>query len=213
MSGMFDYFWAPDEGVAVQDIRELVPFVIEKVPGVDPNEVRRALAAAVNSFLKDTGIWRREGLPCRVTEGEVRVATGGCARVLSVETIYDPDGVAIYRSTDSYRFPHGEPARDDASGAFVLPVTGAEEGDEYTADVTITVKLGSEMCPIWVLDRYGEALADKAAHELMAKGQPAQSTYLAAYLREVQEVIGRKAMGGSSRSSAGSALSPALERI
>jgi hypothetical protein len=42
MAGALDYFWAPDEGVDVGDIRELVPFVVERSPGSDPNEVRRA---------------------------------------------------------------------------------------------------------------------------------------------------------------------------
>lgn len=211
--GMFDYFWAPDEGVDVGDIRELVPFVVEKAPGADPNEIRRALAAAVNCFLKDTGVWRKEGAGAYASEDEVRVGSGGCARVISVEAVYDADGVAVYRASDPYARPFAEPVRDDGSGVFVLPMPGAAEGDVYTADICVTVRLGSELCPVWVMERYGEAIAFKAAHELLAKGQFAQTTYIAAYRAAVQGVIARKAMGGSSRSASGSAVSTAMERI
>lgn len=213
MAGMFDYFWAPDEGVDVSDIRELVPFVLDKARGADPVDVRRALAAAVNCFLSDTGVWRREGAAAYATEGEVRVGSGGCSRILSVETVYDPSGVAIYRASAGYTSPYMISVSDDGSGVFVLRVPGAEAGDEYTADISVTVRLGSELCPVWVMERYGEAIAAKAAHELVAKGQYAQTTYMSVYRAAVQNVIGRKAMGGSSRSSLGSAVSPALERI
>lgn len=215
MSGTFDYFWAPDEGVDVDDIRALVPFVVEKAPSTDPNEVRRALASAVNSFLTDSGCWRKEGAPAYAMAGEVKVSSGGCARIVSVESITRvSDDTVVFSTTDAYRSPSRRPVRDDGQGGFVLTEPNAKVGDQYTSDLTLTVRLGSELCPVWVMERWGEAIACKAAHDLIAKGQPGSSTYLSAYTSAVQSVIARRAMGGSSRSSGpGSALSGTIERI
>jgi hypothetical protein len=215
MPSAFDYFWAPDEGVDVDDIRELIPFVVERAPNSDPNEVRRALASAVNCFLSETGVWRRESLPCAATEDEVRVSSGGCSRIISVESITrTADETVVFNANDQYRTPMFGTVRDDGSGMFVLDAPGAVAGDEYTADVVLTVRLGSELCPTWVMERWGEAIASKAAHELIAKGQPGITNHLNTYRAGVQGVIGRKAMGGSSRSSGpGSAISSNVERI
>lgn len=215
MSSAFDYFWAPDEGVDVEDIRELVPFVVERAPNADPAEVRRALASAVNCFLTDTGVWRREAVPAAASTDEVRVCSGGCSRIIAVESVTrTSNDTVIFSANDQYRLPMGGTVRDDGSGMFVLDAPGAVEGDEYTADVVLTVRLGSELCPRWVMERWGEAIASKAAHELIAKGQPGTTTHINTYRAAVQSVIARKAMGGSSRSSgSGSAISPNVERI
>lgn len=217
MAGAYDFFWAPDEGVDVADIRELVPFVIERAPGSDPNEVRRALASAVNCFLSETGVWRRESVPAQAVTDEVRIGSGGCARVIAVESVTctedDLENV-VYTANDPYRNPMATGVRDDGSGVFVLDAPGAVSGDSYEADVVLTVKLGSELCPVWVMERWGEAIASKAAHELISKGQPGVSTHLNVYRAAVQSLIARKAMGGSSRSSGGgSAISSLVERI
>lgn len=215
MSSAFDYFWAPDEGVDVEDIRDLVPFVVERAPNSDPVEVRRALASAVNCFLSETGVWRKEGVPAAATAGEVRVGSGGCSRVLAVESVTrTSDSALIFSSKDQYRMPVGEYVRDDGSGLFVLTAPNAVAGEAYTADVVLTVRLGSELCPRWVMERWGEAIASKAAHDLVAKEQPVLSSHLNVYRAAVQGVIARKAMGGSSRSSGpGSAISSTVERI
>jgi len=214
MAGALDYFWAPDEGVDVGDIRELVPFVVERSPGSDPNEVRRALASAVNCFLTDTGVWRREDVPAIAATDEVRIGSGGCARIVSVESVTrTEDDAVIYRASDPYTAPMGGTVRDDGSGVFVLSAPGAVSADEYTADLVLTVRLGSELCPVWVMERWGEAIACKAAHDLIAKGQRGVTNYLNVYRAAVQTLIARKAMGGSTRSSSGSALSSTVERI
>lgn len=215
MPSAFDYFWAPDEGVDVEDIRELVPFVVERVPNADPTEVRRALASAVHCFLTDTGIWRREGTPAFALENEVYIGSGGCARVLAVESVTRvADGAVVYKARDQFQMPMGGTIRDDGSGMFVLSTFGAVQGDEYTADLVLTVRLGSELCPRWVIERWGEAIASKAAHDLIAKGQQGITVHLNIYRAAVQSIVARKAMGGSSRSSGcGSALSPLVERI
>lgn len=215
MPSAFDYFWAPDEGVDVEDIRELVPFVVERVPNADPTEVRRALASAVNCFLSDTGVWRREGIPAVALEDEVAIGTGGCGRVLAVESVTRvEDDAVIFKARDQFQMPMGGTVRDDGAGLFILSTYGAVAGDEYTADVVLTVRLGSELCPVWVMERWGEAIASKAAHELIAKGQPGVTAHLNVYRAAVQSIVARKAMGGSSRSSGcGSAISPIVERI
>lgn len=215
MASAFDFFWAPDEGVDVSDIRELVPFVVERAPGYDANEVRRALASAVHCFLSDSGVWRKEGVPAVATADEVRVGSGGCARVIAVESVKRAsDGVTVFRVGDPYANPLGSQVRDDGSGLFVLSVPGAVAGDAYTADLSLTVRLGSEMCPVWVMERYGEAIASKAAHELLSKGQQGVTTHLAYYRAAIQGIVARKSMGGSSRSSGcGSAISSLVERI
>lgn len=215
MASAFDFFWAPDEGVDVSDIRELVPFVVERAPGADANEIRRALASAVNCFLSETGIWRREGSPAVATADEVQIGSGGCSRTIAVESVMRmSDEAIIFRADDSYTAPSYPRVRDNGSGVFVLDAPGAVDGDEYEADLVLTVRLGSELCPVWVMERWGEAIAAKAAHELIAKGQQGVSTHLAFYRAAVQSVIARKAMGGSSRSSGcGSAISSQVERI
>lgn len=215
MPSAFDYFWAPDEGVDVEDIRELLPFVVERAPNQDPNEVRRALASAVNCFLTETGVWRKEGIPAAATEDEVRVGSGGCSRIFAVESVTrTSDDTVVFKANDQYQKPWAGNVRDDGSGLFVLDAPGAVAGDEYTADVVLTVRIGSELCPRWVMERWGEAIASKAAHELIAKGQQGVTTHLNVYRAAVQGVIARKAMGGSSRSSGpGSAISSTLERI
>ena len=214
MAGMFDYFWAPDEGVDVEDIRELVPFVVEKAPSADPNEVRRALAQAVNRFLRDTGVWRREGAPAYASADEVRVGSGGCARVISVErVIRDSDDAVVFEAADPFRYQGQKFLRDDGSGVFTLTLSGAATGDVYTADLVLTTKLGSELCPSWVMQQYGEAIASKAAHEILMRGQIGVTAHIMEYRAAVQEIIGRRAMGGSAKASAGNALSASLERI
>lgn len=215
MSSAFDYFWAPDEGVDVEDIRELIPFVVERAPNTDPNEVRRALASAVNCFLSETGVWRRENVPAAASTDEVRVGSAGCARIISVESVTrTEDDTMIFSANDQYMSPMNGLVRDDGSGLFVVSDPGAVEGDEYTANVVLTVRLGSELCPRWVMERWGEAIASKAAHEILSKGQPGLSSHITTYRAAVQGVIARKAMGGSSRSSgAGSAISSIVERI
>lgn len=215
MSSAFDFFWSPDEGVDVEDIRELVPFVVERAPGSEPAEVRRALASAVNCFLSDTGVWRREALPAAATEDEVRVSSGGCSRIISVESVTRvADDTIVFKANDQYQQPWAGNVRDDGSGMFVLDTPGAVAGDEYTANVVLTVRLGSELCPLWVMERYGEAIASKAVHELISKGQPGLTTHINIYRAAIQGVIARKAMGGSSRSSGpGSAISSIVERI
>lgn len=215
MSSAFDYFWSPDEGVDVEDIRDLVPFVVERAPNSDPAEVRRALASSVNCFLSETGVWRREGVPCVAREDEVCVGSGGCARILSVESVTrTSDGTVIFNASDQYQSPMNGLVRDDGSGVYVVSDPNAAEGDAYTANVVLTVRLGSELCPRWVMERWGEAIASKAAHELLTKGAPGQSVHLFTYRSAVQSVVARKAMGGSSRSSgAGSAISSLVERI
>lgn len=215
MASAFDFFWAPDEGVDVEDIRELVPFVVERTQNADPIEIRRALASAVNCFLTETGVWRREDIPAVALEDEVAIGTGGCGRIIAVESVTRvADGAVVFQARDQYQTPMGGTVRDDGSGLFILSTYGAVTGDEYTADVVLTVRLGSELCPRWVMERWGEAIACKAAHELIAKGQAGQTLHLNTYRAAVQSVIARKAMGGSSRSSGcGSALSPIVERI
>jgi len=215
MPSAFDFFWAPDEGVDVEDIRDLVPFVVERAPNSDPNEVRRALASAVNCFLSESGVWRKEAIPCAAIEDEVRVGSGGCSRIVSVESVTRvSDDTLVFHANDQYRSPLYGTVRDDGSGLFVLDAPGAVEGDEYTADVVLTVRLGSELSPRWVIERWGEAIASKAAHELIAKGQPGVTVHLNTYRAAVQGIIARKAMGGSSRSSGpGSAISSNVERI
>lgn len=215
MPSAFDYFWSPDEGVDVEDIRDLVPFVVERVPGADPVEVRRALASSVNCFLTDTGIWHREDVPAVASADEVRVGSGGCARVVSVESVKRvSDNTVVFEARDQYTMPMGAKVRDDGSGLFVLSVPGAIAGDSYTANLVLTVRLGSELCPRWVMEHWGEAIASKAAHDLIAKGQLGVSTHLNIYRSAVQGILARKAMGGSSRSSGcGSALSSSVERI
>ena len=213
--GTFAYFWAPDEGVDVEDIRALVPYVVESAPGTDPNEVRRALAAAVHRFLADTGCWRKEGVPAVAGTGEVRVGSGGCSRILAVESITRvADEVVVYDAVSQYTMPTSRLVRDDGSGMYVLTEPNAAEGDEYTANLVLSVRLGSELCPRWVIERWGEAIASKATHELVTKGQLAPSSHLALYREAVQSIIARRAMGGSARSSGpGSALSNSVERI
>lgn len=215
MPSAFDYFWSPDEGVDVEDILALIPFVVERTPNADPNEVRRALASAVNCFLSETGVWRKEAIPAAATEDEVRVGSGGCARIIAVESVTrTSDDTVVFHANDQYRMPLNGGVRDDGSGLFVLDAPGAVAGDEYTADVVLTVRLGSELCPRWVMERWGEAIASKAAHDLIAKGQQGITSHLNTYRAAVQGVIARKAMGGSSRSSgAGSAISSNVERI
>lgn len=215
MSSAFDYFWAPDEGVDVEDIRELVPFVVERAPNSDPAEVRRALASSVHCFLSETGVWRKEDVPAAATTDEVRVGSAGCARIIAVESVTrTADDTVIFSASDQYHSPMNALVRDDGSGLFVVSDPGAAEGDEYTANVVLTVRLGSELCPRWVMERWGEAIASKAAHDLISKGQPGVSVHLNVYRTAVQGVIARKAMGGSSRSSgAGSAISSLVERI
>jgi hypothetical protein len=215
MPSAFDYFWAPDEGVDVEDIRDLIPFVVERAPNSDPNEVRRALASAVNCFLSETGVWRREAIPCAATTDEVRVGSGGCSRILAVESITRTlDDTVVFSSSYQSTQPMYGNVRDDGSGLYVLDAPGAVAGDAYTADVVLTVRLGSELCPRWVIERHGEAIASKAAHDLIAKGQPGVTAHINTYRAAVQSVIARKAMGGSSRSSgSGSAISSNVERI
>jgi len=215
MPSAFDYFWSPDEGVDVEDIRDLIPFVVERVPNTDPNEIRRALASAVNCFLSETGVWRREAIPAAANTDEVRVGSGGCSRILAVESVTRTlDDTVIFSASDQYRMPLNGGVRDDGSGLFVLDAPGAVAGDAYTANVVLTVRLGSELCPVWVMERWGEAIASKAAHELIAKGQPGVTSHINTYRAAVQSVIARKAMGGSSRSSgSGSAISSIMERI
>jgi hypothetical protein len=215
MPSAFDYFWAPDEGVDVEDIRDLIPFVVEKIPNSDPTEVRRALASAVNCFLSDTGVWRRENIPAAANTDEVRVGSGGCSRILAVESVTRTlDDALVFSANNQYQTPMGATVRDDGSGLFVLDAPGAVAGDAYTANVVLTVRLGSELCPIWVMERWGEAIASKAAHDLISKGQPGMTTHINIYRSAVQSVIARKAMGGSSRSSgSGSAISSIVERI
>lgn len=215
MSSTFDYFWAPDEGVDVEDIRELVPFVVERAPNSDPAEVRRALASAVNCFLSETGVWRREGIPASAITDEVRVGSGGCARIIAVESVTRvEDDTVVFSANAQYQSPMNGLVRDDGSGLFVVSDPGAVTGDEYVANVVLTVRLGSELCPKWVMERWGEAIAAKAAHELITKGQPGMTVHINIYRAAVQGVIARKAMGGSSRSSgSGSAISSIVERI
>jgi len=215
MSSAFDYFWSPDEGVDVEDIRDLIPFVVERAPNSDPNEVRRALASAVNCFLSETGVWRREAIPCAAQTDEVLLGTGGCSRIIAVESITRvEDETVVFNANDQFRQPLYGGVRDNGSGLFVLDAPGAVEGDAYTADVVLTVRLGSELCPRWVIERHGEAIASKAAHDLIAKGQPGVTAHINTYRAAVQSVIARKAMGGSSRSSgSGSAISSNVERI
>lgn len=214
MAGMFDYFWAPDEGVDVEDIRQLVPFVVERAPSADPNEVRRALAQAVNRFLTDTGVWVREGAPAYASTDEVRVGSGGCARILSVSKVTrTSDGAVVFDASDPYRIQGFGDVRDDGSGVFTLTVPGAVTGDAYTANITVSVRLGSELCPSWVMQQYGEAIAAKAAHEILMRGQLGVTSHIIEYRAAVQNIIARRALGGSSKGLSGSALSSSLERM
>jgi hypothetical protein len=215
MSSAFDYFWAPDEGVDVEDIRDLVPFVVERAPNTDPNEVRRALASAVNCFLTESGVWRREDIPAIAREGEVCIGSAGCARIVSVEAVRRmSDNTTLFDASSQYQSPTKSIIRDDGSGIYVVLDPNAKTGDQYEADVVLTVRLGSELCPRWVMERWGEAIASKAAHELITKGVPATTTHIQTYRTAVQSVVARKAMGGSSRSSgSGSAISSIVERI
>lgn len=214
MGGTFDYFWAPDEGVEVQDIRDLVPFVVEKAPGSDPTEVRRALAASVFRFLRETGCWERE-VQCSVTTaGVVRVGAGGCARIRAVKSLRKSDETMPQYPSDQPWRTLAISAREDASGVFTVDLPQAEVGDIYYATVVLTTRLGSELCPVWVLERYGEAIAAHAAHSLALKGQVGTTTLSLMYREAVQDAIGRKATGGSALTSGvSSAISGSLERI
>lgn len=214
MSGAFDFFWAPDEGVDVEDIRELVPFVIERAPGADPNEIRRALASSVKRFLHETGCWERE-IPCAVPEdGTIRVSARGCARVKAVKSLrLDGDERPTVPSDNPWRTLAAS-AREDASGAYVVSVPRALTTDTWFATVTLTTRLGSELCPVWVLERYGEAIASQAAHLIAMRGQIGVTEMSVEYRAAVQEAIARKAIGGSVLSSGpASAISDSIERI
>lgn len=214
MGGTFDYFWAPDEGVDVEDIRDLVPFAVERAPSADPQEIRRALASAVRRFLNDTGCWQKD-VPCTVPEdGTVRVATRGCARVKAVSDVWLSSGVKPKTpSVSSWRTLVSN-AREDSSGAFLIDIPSALTTDSWTAAVTLVTKLGSEVCPVWVLERYGEAIASQAAHTVAMKGQVGVTEMSLEFRAAVQEAIARRAVGGSSLSSGpGSAISDSIERI
>lgn len=214
MSGMFDFFWAPDEGVDVEDVRDIVPYVVERAPGAEPSEVRRALGSAVRQFLIDTGVWRKEDAPAYASLNEVRVGAGGIARIMSIERIVRvSDGAEVYKANSTYTQPGQKKIRDDGAGVFVIAMPGAVDGDEYTADLVVTTKFGGEVCPSWVLQTYGEAIGNKAAHELLTKGKPTPTAYINEYRATVQEILARRAMGGSSKSSQGSALSQSMERM
>ena len=86
--------------------------------------------------------------------------------------------------------------------------------DTWFATVTLTTRLGSELCPVWVLERYGEAIASQAAHLIAMRGQIGVTEMSVEYRAAVQEAIARKAIGGSVLSSGpASAISDSIERI
>ena len=213
MAGMFDFFWEPDQGVDVNDIRDLVPFCVEKVPNADPNEVRRALAHAAGRFLSVTGCWERE-VPCVARDGEVVVGSGGCARVRAVKYVRRTDSdIPSYSSVSPWQTLDA-PAREDTNGVFIVTLPEAVEGDAYTAGVVLTTRLGSELCPVWVMERYGEAIAAQAAHNIAMKGQAGVTAMSIMFQEAVQDAIARKACGGSVLTSgASSAISGSIERI
>lgn len=214
MPGTFDFFWEPDQGVDVLDIRDLVPFVLEKAANADPNEVRRALAHASGRFLRETGCWERE-VPCVVTEaGVVTIGSGGCARIRAVKSVRRSDSDIPSYSTSAAWQTLTPAAKEDVNGVFTLELAEAEVGDSYLATVTLTTRLGSELCPVWVMERYGEAIAAQAAHNIVMKGQAGVTEMSLMYREAVQDAIGRKASGGSVLSSgASSAISASVERI
>ncbi len=212
MAGSHDYYWAPKEGTDVADIRALVPYAVERVPGADPAEVRRALQAAVRRFLSDTGVWVRE-IPCAGEDNVVKVSVGGSARVTAIlKIVRDSDGVAVYSAVEPVVSRSSKPYdTPDGRFALALPTDG---GETYTATATLTTAFGSDWCPEWVLSRWGEVIAGRAAHDLLVKANPAMTVYYADYQDAVREVIGRRAMSGSfAGSGQSSGFSPSLERF
>lgn len=211
MAGTFDYFWSPSEGTDVEDIRALVPYVIKAAPGKDPEEVRAALQMALYGFLRATGVWTKE-VPALAEDGVVTVATEGAARVFSVLKITrDSDGVAVYSAEDP-RWSGRGLSCDDAAGRFSVELP-TEDGETYTATVALVNDIGSDYAPVAVLRRWGEAIAAKAAHDLLTGPQPAVTTHYLIYNDAVREILARRAMSGSARGSGiGNALG-ALERL
>lgn len=82
------------------------------------------------------------------------------------------------------------------------------------AVATMAMRFGSNHFPSWIVERWGDALADGASHILAAwPNAQASTAWGAAYNAAIEDVIGRISMGGMFSNGTGSAISDDVPRL